>query len=660
MEIAYISPHGSDALKRYRKYLIMVAVFLVSLAIRLWLLDRRWINPDEGAHLVDAALLLEGNVPAVDYGSRQPFYVLMVSVFLKLFGINYTAGRLLPLTCSMLTGVMLFLIGRGLFREETGILSALIYWMLPLELVNSVVVKMQSLVVLLTCISLYGAVLFYRSGRELWLVPAGVFAGLAFYVRESALVIPVVILGFAVFACKGRPGRISGSLAMFMAGYAGLFAIVLGWYGKYMSVRELLTGSLSPLGIVHWAWTRVNSFFLPVQHASARDSLEHAAMMESKDIYNDYALDAAYLHLFLLAGLVFSALFLLYRSWSEFRKEGKFPFDRATPWVLVYLWVFLLFLAYAFFFFNRGFFIDYSRELLPPLVVIFCAWLCRTAPAFSRHGIIEGSVLMVMPASALIFLFQSNNRESYGTGHHLSLAIVVFTLIYFMDKIKSPARRRSFILSLSALIVLIPVSRIIPALQPHFSGTVPSLGAVALAYAAAWLVRDKDMRCSWTRHATFLSHSVAAGLFVVSIAYSGTLLNTAYDAAWSPRAVEQAVRYLETHTRRSDEVLSGAVIWEFQARRRLFQKISHPLSFEYSISEDEADKIRLAASLYPPRAIILDGYTERTYLRQIPWLNELVQEKYILAQTVGPAIYPVRIYLLKSKPEYVETTSRKL
>jgi len=57
----------------------LLAVFLVSLFIRLWLLDKRWINADEGAHLMDAVLVLDGKIPEVDFHARQPLYVYSIA-----------------------------------------------------------------------------------------------------------------------------------------------------------------------------------------------------------------------------------------------------------------------------------------------------------------------------------------------------------------------------------------------------------------------------------------------------------------------------------------------------------------------------------------------------------------------------------------------------
>jgi hypothetical protein len=67
------------------------------------------------------------------------------------------------------------------------------------------------------------------------------------------------------------------------------------------------------------------------------------------------------------------------------------------------------------------------------------------------------------------------------------------------------------------------------------------------------------------------------------------------------------------------------------------------------LPENEKEDLRLALATRPPKVIILDGYTEKTYFRQVPSIRELLQARYELATTVEPANYPVLIYILKEQ-----------
>ena len=146
-----------------------------------------------------------------------------------------------------------------------------------------------------------------------------------------------------------------------------------------------------------------------------------------------------------------------------------------------------------------------------------------------------------------------------------------------------------------------------------------------------------------------MSYFVALGAFVMSLTYSADTLTFAYDSNWSPSALEKTSAYLKRHTRSTDSIMSGAVIWELQALRRPFLDISHPLGFEFRISENERERLESAIKTKPPEVIILDGFTEKTYFRQIPWLWDFLDSMYNLVQTAEPARNPVKIYQQKGK-----------
>jgi hypothetical protein len=97
--------------------------------------------------------------------------------------------------------------------------------------------------------------------------------------------------------------------------------------------------------------------------------------------------------------------------------------------------------------------------------------------------------------------------------------------------------------------------------------------------------------------------------------------------------------------------MSGAVIWELQSQRRPFLDISHPLKFEHSISEKDRENLEAAIRAKPPEVIILDGFTEKTYFRQLPWLRNFLSSRYDLVLTAEPARQPVRVYKQKGKLE---------
>jgi len=142
----------------------------------------------------------------------------------------------------------------------------------------------------------------------------------------------------------------------------------------------------------------------------------------------------------------------------------------------------------------------------------------------------------------------------------------------------------------------------------------------------------------------FVGVSVVAGSLMVGVSYSSLLLSVRYDSVWSPQAVRAAAEFLRENTSKGDEVLSGAVIWELEASLRPYQGVSHPLAFIHSMSRKRLELLESGLMTDPPQVIVLDGYTERTYLRWVRNLPNLLETRYELMATVGPARYPVMIY----------------
>ena len=101
------------------------------------------------------------------------------------------------------------------------------------------------------------------------------------------------------------------------------------------------------------------------------------------------------------------------------------------------------------------------------------------------------------------------------------------------------------------------------------------------------------------------------------------------------------------NTRKTDTVMSGAVIWELQALRKPFLGISHPLIFEHQIPEKYRERLKDASKVELPAIIILDGYTEKTYFRQVPWLQYHLSSEYNMVFTTDQARYPIQVYQRK-------------
>jgi 4-amino-4-deoxy-L-arabinose transferase-like glycosyltransferase len=622
-----------------------LTIGILSLALRLWLLDKRWINPDEGAHLMDAVFVIDGKTPSVDFNSRQPFYAYTNAVFLKIFGINYISGRLLPMVFSLLVGVMVFLIADALFERRVAILSAAIYWLLPLELINSVVVKTEPLTMLLTCLSLYAVILFSQSDNKVWLVMAGIFAAIGYYVRQSALIIPLAVLGYLFIHHTIRFRDIAKNFGFFIIGYTCVFLLALIYFSRFMGLEKFLMGDLSPLGFLASAAKKTPSL-LGISANQVNDIASQATGVSHKQygLYYAYVRQALKMHAFLIVGFGFS-IFVFSRQIISDKKIHINKHFRSHS--LLYLWVLSLLLAYAYYYYTEAFYIDYCREFLPPLVILFSAWLVHAAPVLKRDKILDRFVIAGFCISIAIFFVAPHFKNFIGQGIIIGLSIALFTMIYFAADFGSKSRRTAFLFSLTVLSVIILFSR--QALFANYlSGIVSKLTLIVIILILPWVFFARNLRPTIKEYFKFISFAVVLGAFTLSLTHSAYTLTFAYDSMWSPASLEETSAYLKSNTHSNDTVMSGAVIWELQTLRRPFLGISHPLIFERQISEKDRQRIEVAIKNEPPDAIIIDGFTEKTYFRQFPWLWSLLAAKYDLVHTSGPARRLVEIYRPKN------------
>jgi 4-amino-4-deoxy-L-arabinose transferase-like glycosyltransferase len=560
---------------------------------------------------------------------------------LKLFGTNYLSGRFLAMACSFLVGIVIFLLARKLFDRQVAILASALYLMLPLELAQSVIVKMQPLANLITCLALLAVVKFSESRDDRWLFVAGVLAGAGYYVRPSALIIPATVLAFLVLFHGKRLVESARHFGFFVCGYVLVIVSMLGYYSKFMS-PDVLLASQTPFGFLKWAVKEMPSLYGPSVESMDTVSTDAYAVYSR---FSSYYLDHAfYFHSFLLIGLACSILEYGYRLVTRDSVSIK---GYIVSHSLLYLWLCSLFIAYGFYFYIRVFFIDYSREFLPPLLIVFSAWLLHSVPALKREGVLERCIVGGLCLAAVVFFVQARYEQLFWKGHHASLAVALITLFTFTHVFRSVVRRSAFVIVLSIIIVFIVISQQVPYL--FFS--VPSTVVIAAIYCLTWILLWKRDQPALADYGRFVCVSMALAALAVSVSFSATLLGLPYDGVWSPNSVRIIAADLKAHTSHHDEVMSGAVIWELQASRKPFQLITHPLQFQGGMSPIQQAVIERAVQARPPKVIILDGFTEQTYFRA-PLLRELLNAKYQFVTLGEPSVFgePVKLYRLKEGP----------
>ena len=131
-----------------------------------------------------------------------------------------------------------------------------------------------------------------------------------------------------------------------------------------------------------------------------------------------------------------------------------------------------------------------------------------------------------------------------------------------------------------------------------------------------------------------------SSLIILTAVYSGNLFGPKFDCVWAPETVSEVTHILRSNGNNTDVVLSGAMIWQFEAGFNTFLNISHPTEFlkkRYNNFETEFEKKR-------PQLIINDGYTLKKFGRDENFINKQVANYYELISNVKGSRYPVQIY----------------
>jgi len=360
-----------------RPALLMLLTLAAAAAVRLVLMSVRWINPDEGAHLLDGRLIWQGLHPVIDYGSRQPFYAYLLALFIKLFGVSLTAGRLMPLLASLAIGWLIYRIGARLYDPLRGWLAAAIYLFLPFTLIWSTVVKTEMPAVLLSLLSAW-FLLRALQERGMWsyFILSGIMAALAYYVRQSTLYMPLATGLFLLLQREPAAGSRWRSLALYAAGYLGLCLLAAFYYWGPLGGRELLFTQINPLNLV---WNRL-AHTLGILPAQQR--VVDTTGFRILDQDPGYTLGAWRDALIFALPAIAAALLSLRRRGREEEGAGR----REKFRVFLGLWLVILVLAYAFQSASRGFYTQYFLEALPALLLLGAAWLPAGNAAVPRCG----------------------------------------------------------------------------------------------------------------------------------------------------------------------------------------------------------------------------------------------------------------------------------
>lgn len=657
-------PGMSEPSRNGSGWLLLGLMLLAALLAHVWMLDTRWIVPDEGAHLMDGKLVLDGLVPLVDFGARQPFYVYATAAVLEVFSVGYATGRILALISTLGAAVLVFLIGRDLFGRRVGLLASALFLFLPFPLFLSVYAKTEPLTILVGCGAMFCGVRAVRGGKgraaTCLYVAAGALVALGFYVRESSLAVLLALAIMLVVVRRNELGRLLRGAGWIGAGFVGVCMVVGALYVQRLPPSEVV--ALSTVNPVAFVSGNVRELAGAVERRrtagpeSTTDPVAEGRVGGQQEfrttIYN--VREAVRRNAVLLGGAVLYPLLLLVsgrvgslRLRDAGAGEGSDSEGKGFAVLAMGAWSGGLAAAYLFWSLKRGFFPAYFLEFIPSLTILTAAlavesWRRLPGPAQRYRTIGALASLVVGMVGLHLLLGQSRLTISA----YFFVPLVILSLFH-LPLVQGGSRR--VILYLAAICGLGAVAAVV-------GPGIPAVFALALygsLAAVAYLLLFRMAGIQWTGQrvgaASFVFYTLFVGGLMLTLAESLPLAR-ADSGLWPPETVSRVAHEIRQQTPPDAEVLSGALIWELQANRRPFMNISHPLGFQGRAREDVVPPIRDRLRSAPPSVVILDGYTEQTYLLAVPELRSLLDRCYRRTMVVDAgARYPVEVYLREAR-----------
>lgn len=632
-----------------RSWLVVGGAILVILAFHAWLVGTRWINPDEGAHLMDARLALEGLVPNVDFNARQPLYVYSYVPSFLLFGPSLVSGRLVPLLATWLTAFVIFLIGRRLWDRTHGGIAALLFLVAPTVLINAPVTKMEPLAMAVTAVGMYFVSGYMKSGRSSSLWQAGAAFGGAYYVREST--VAGALAAIVLLLAMSGESRVRARRVAAMGG--GMAIVCLGmllWYSAYLPWPELLRdeGLFPPCRV----WTTLEEIGgsgrtiagdVPPGAVDAAPDMLKGLRKSPQSLSATVAavIATAKMNAPLLLGAIMACIWLMYGTYvSGWRRP--FSVDRnALGVVFVVMWLAGFAALYGYYALKRGFFQFYFRELIPPMALL-TSWVISGALKelghIGRHVTWVAGILWVFLLGFLV--------QTCAGPNGIALAVTVaggLGLLLIWPKFATGWGRMRYG---TGIVVAVGVSLWmrsawdLGSMEEMLEWTILGFAVGWLAWFTRYVVGSASVR-EWM---AFGALAFLCGTAAGTCAYATGRVGRSFDCVWSPEVLTEVVSLIKGNSAPEDTILSGAVIWEFESGRRPFAMLTHPLALRDSLRDAVPEKVYHALAADPPRLIVVDGYTEQTYFRRLPLIETMLPRDYVLlAEIKGPG-RPVQVY----------------
>lgn len=184
----------------------------------------------------------EGRLVEHPTAYRAPATSVYWAALYRIFGHRYAAVRVSQCILDTFTIIVLFGIARKCFGERVALLSAAIYSVWPTAILYATELGSETQYTLLFACFLWLALEFAERQTWRWAIAAGVALGLAMATRGNAVLMSGLVIPWAVWQFRRRPGIILRGLSIAFAAWLTLVPWTLRNYAVFHAFIPFETG----------------------------------------------------------------------------------------------------------------------------------------------------------------------------------------------------------------------------------------------------------------------------------------------------------------------------------------------------------------------------------------------------------------------------------
>jgi len=224
--------------KKFQKKILLITftIFLIAFCVRFINLETVKNNPyfdypimDENYHDVWAQEIAEGNVFVNVPFYRAPAYPYFLGFIYSIFGHGYYIPRLIGIIIGSLSCVLIYLVGKELFKPNIGILAALLACFYSMFLYFDSMLLTTNLEVFFCLFGILWLLFWLKTKKNLHLVLFGILWGLASITRPNFLIFVPIFVFYLLFSFNKEPlkKRLQFVIIFFIGVVPALVAVIL-------------------------------------------------------------------------------------------------------------------------------------------------------------------------------------------------------------------------------------------------------------------------------------------------------------------------------------------------------------------------------------------------------------------------------------------------